>query len=77
MAIVRYNQYDLRKHNTFGMDVKAELFITYDTVDELIAVLAEIRQNGKPILHIGGGSNLLFTKECIFDVKTFFIINKL
>lgn len=63
MAIVRYNQYDLRKHNTFGMDVKAEQFITYDTVDELIAVLAEIRQNGKPILHIGGGSNLLFTKD--------------
>ena len=45
------------------MDVKAEEFITYDTVDELIQVLARIRGTGKRILHIGGGSNLLFTKD--------------
>ena len=45
------------------MDVKAEEFITYDTVDELIQVLARIRGTGQRILHIGGGSNLLFTKD--------------
>ena len=63
MSITTKYQYSLHQHNTFGMDVKAEEFITYDTVDELIQVLARIRGTGKRILHIGGGSNLLFTKD--------------
>lgn len=58
----RYN-YSLRGHNTFGMDVNAQEFITYDTVDELIATLNEIKDKGQRILHIGSGSNLLFTKN--------------
>lgn len=63
MSITTKYQYSLHQHNTFGMDVKAEEFITYDTVDELIQVLARIRGTGQRILHIGGGSNLLFTKD--------------
>lgn len=63
MSITIQHQYSLRKHNTFGMDVKAKQFITYDTVDELVQVLADLRGAGQRILHIGGGSNLLFTKD--------------
>lgn len=59
---VKY-QYPLRSHNTFGLDVKAEQFITYDTVEELVSILAELRGSGKRMLQIGGGSNLLFTKD--------------
>ncbi len=47
--------------NTFGMDVKAKLFIEYYSLDELRQVLRE--HKGEPILHIGQGSNLLFTKD--------------
>ncbi|MBR2147225.1 MAG: UDP-N-acetylmuramate dehydrogenase [Muribaculaceae bacterium] len=56
----QYN-YSLLGHNTMGIDVKAQQFITYDTVDELKEVLQEIA--GRPILHIGRGSNLLFTRD--------------
>lgn len=63
MSMTIQYQYPLLKHNTFGMDVKAEQFITYDTVDELVAVLATLRGSAKRILHIGSGSNLLFTSD--------------
>ena len=47
--------------NTFGMDVKARLFIEYYSVEELKQVLKE--HKCEQILHIGQGSNLLFTKD--------------
>ena len=51
----------LLPYNTFGIDVKARLFIEYYSVDELKQVLKE--HKGEQILHIGQGSNLLFTKD--------------
>jgi UDP-N-acetylmuramate dehydrogenase len=47
--------------NTFGIDAKARLFIEYYSLDELRQVLKEHR--GERVLHIGQGSNLLFTKD--------------
>lgn len=47
--------------NTFGIDAKARLFIEYYSLDELRQVLKE--HKGEQILHIGQGSNLLFTKD--------------
>lgn len=47
--------------NTFGIDVKAKLFIEYYSLDELRQILTE--HKGEKILHIGQGSNLLFTKD--------------
>lgn len=52
-----YSDYDLKKHNTFGMDVKASAFIEYNSVDELKSIIPTLGGN---VLHIGGGSNLLF-----------------
>ena len=43
--------------NTFGMDVRADRLIDWATTDELKNVLPDIE---KPVLMIGGGSNLLF-----------------
>ncbi len=63
MAITIQHHYSLLEHNTFGMDVKAAQFINYKTVDELIEVLATLRERGERILHIGCGSNLLFTRD--------------
>ena len=53
--------FSLLPHNTFGIDVKAKLFIEYYSTDELRQALKE--HKGEPILHIGQGSNLLFTKD--------------
>lgn len=63
MSIIIHHQYPLREHNTFGMEVKARQFISYDTVDDLMTVLADLRASGERIMHIGSGSNLLFTKD--------------
>ena len=48
-------------YNTFGIDAKARLFIEYYSLDELRQVLKE--HKSEQILHIGQGSNLLFTKD--------------
>ena len=52
--------YPLLPHNTFGMDVKASLFIEYTSVDELKEILRRYPLEEGRWLHIGGGSNLLF-----------------
>ncbi len=51
----------LLPYNTFGIDAKARLFIEYYSLDELRQVLKD--HKGERILHIGQGSNLLFTKD--------------
>ena len=48
--------YSLLPHNTFGMDVKASLFIEYDSVEELKTVLRDYPLADGAWLHIGGGS---------------------
>lgn len=56
--------YSLLKHNTFGMDVKAACFVEYASVPELKQFLLGA-DFGRltPVLHIGAGSNLLFTAD--------------
>lgn len=51
----------LLPYNTFGINAKARLFIEYYSLNELRQALTEHR--GEPILHIGQGSNLLFTSD--------------
>ena len=47
--------------NTFGMKVKTRCFIEYDSVADLVDI--EFEELARPVLHIGGGSNLLFTDD--------------
>ncbi len=47
--------------NTFGLDVKAKILAEYHSLDELRALLEQYK--GERILHIGAGSNLLFTRD--------------
>ena len=47
--------------NTFGMKVKARCFVEYDSVADLVDI--EFDELARPVLHIGGGSNLLFTDD--------------
>jgi len=53
----------LLPYNTFGIDVRADYFIEYESIDDLKAVLNTEIVKSNPILHIGGGSNLLFLKN--------------
>lgn len=54
--------YSLLTHNTFGIDVSAAQFIEYASVEELKKLIKQGAVT-TPFLHIGGGSNLLFTKD--------------
>ena len=56
--MIRIPSCDLSSRNTFGMKVKCALFVEYSSVSELKALLKE--ELPQPVLHIGGGSNLLF-----------------
>lgn len=56
-------EYELRKiPNTFGIDVKAAVYLEYSSVEELEKLIARGRITS-PYLHIGGGSNLLFAAD--------------
>ena len=52
----------LRERNTFGIEATARQLVEYETVEELQAFIRERAGTGdsSPLLHIGGGSNLLF-----------------
>ena len=52
---------DLTKMNTFRMKVTARNFIEYDSVADLVEI--DFEELPRPVLHIGGGSNLLFTDD--------------
>lgn len=51
----------LLPYNTFHIDAKAKLFAEYENVDELRKLLLTYKD--EKMLHIGAGSNLLFTKN--------------
>jgi UDP-N-acetylmuramate dehydrogenase len=50
----------LKPYNTFGIDVKAESFVSVKTFEDLTTVL---KTNPSKLLIIGGGSNILLTKD--------------
>ena len=52
----------LKPYNTFGMDVTAQYFAAFATVNELEELLSNNIQQ-LPTLILGGGSNILFTKN--------------
>jgi UDP-N-acetylmuramate dehydrogenase len=54
--------YSLLQHNTFGMNVRAKRFFEYKSVEELQQLIKSVPID-EPLLHIGGGSNLLFTSD--------------
>lgn len=58
--------FPLVHHNTFGIHAVADRFVEYDSTEELQDYLT--RNEGKRKLHIGQGSNLLFTQDFHGDI---------
>ncbi|MBR1386864.1 MAG: UDP-N-acetylmuramate dehydrogenase [Alloprevotella sp.] len=58
-----FRDHSLLGHNTFGIDAKAACFVEYDNEDELKQLLADYMDNRYPLplIHIGEGSNFLFS----------------
>ena len=57
------SDFSLLHHNTFRINATARYFVEYDTIDELIAFLKSDIGRTTRLYHIGGGSNILFTKN--------------
>ena len=52
---------NLKEYNTFGISVKSEMFAVFSSIEELKQILSF--RNNKKLLVLGGGSNLLLTKD--------------
>ena len=55
--------YSLKAHNTFGIEAKCKRFIEFTSVEEAQQVAEILREADLPYIIIGGGSNLLLTKN--------------
>jgi UDP-N-acetylmuramate dehydrogenase len=55
--------YSLRPHNTFGVDATARAYLRVDSVATLAGISRDAALANLPRLVLGGGSNLLLTKD--------------
>ena len=60
-----HKDYSLLGHNTFGIDARTAAFVEYSSEAELLEAARMLREGAlpSPWLHIGGGSNLLLTRD--------------
>ena len=57
--------YSLLGHNTFGIEARTAAFVEYSSEAELLEAARMLNEGAlpSPCLHIGGGSNLLLTRD--------------
>jgi len=53
----------LKNYHTFGIDVKARYLIHCSHIHDICDAIHFQKQQNRPLLILGGGSNLLFTKD--------------
>ncbi|WP_337873160.1 UDP-N-acetylmuramate dehydrogenase [Ignavibacterium sp.] len=58
-----FENFSLKDFNTFHVDVKAEKFVVIESTEELKEFFDEFDVNKNNLLLLGGGSNILFTKD--------------
>jgi UDP-N-acetylmuramate dehydrogenase len=61
--IIIEETFSLKSFNTFGIQSYAKIFAEATTMDDLKNIIGIFRDNPLPKLVLGGGSNLLFTKD--------------
>ena len=59
----REQNYSLKQHNTFGIEAKCAQFVEYSSEAEAKEVAELLRTTRVPYIIIGGGSNLLLTRD--------------
>ena len=55
--------FSLKNYNSFGVDVSAKYFAEVTSLEELREALNYSKTESLPILFLGGGSNVLFTRD--------------
>ena len=55
--------YSLKEHNTFGIEAKCSRFLEFEDDQEALEVARILRESKQPYIIIGGGSNLLLTRD--------------
>ncbi len=55
--------YSLKEHNTFGIDAKCSRFLEFENDQEAVEIARILRETATPYIIIGGGSNLLLTRD--------------
>ncbi len=59
-----FKNYSLLHANTFGIDQRCDEYVVYGSENDAVELAHELRkQGGAPFLLLGGGSNLLLTKD--------------
>lgn len=58
-----YSNFSLKSFNTFGLDHRADFFITLKSEEEAIQFIRTSNKITGPVLVLGEGSNLLFTSD--------------
>jgi UDP-N-acetylmuramate dehydrogenase len=53
----------LKSYNTFGIDVKSHWFAAFNSLESLRELLADERTRNHQRIILGGGSNMLFTRD--------------
>ncbi|OGB24162.1 MAG: UDP-N-acetylenolpyruvoylglucosamine reductase [Burkholderiales bacterium RIFCSPLOWO2_02_FULL_57_36] len=57
------SDFPLRSHNTFGIAVNAHAYVCVSSVDTLLGIRNDAALSVLPRLVLGGGSNILFTRN--------------
>lgn len=61
--MIDLRDFSLKDHTTFGIDARCRRFIEFSSVDELQSILPTLTAADAPLLILGGGSNLLLTRD--------------
>ncbi|MFN6943394.1 MAG: UDP-N-acetylmuramate dehydrogenase [Cytophagaceae bacterium] len=56
-------EFPLQNLNTFGLDVKSKFYKEFSSMEELLQIINDPIYKENKVLILGGGSNLLFTKD--------------
>lgn len=71
MSLVIQENVPLKDYNTFGIDISARYFVQIESEDQLVKLFSDEKFIAIPKLILGGGSNILFTKD--YDGLVIFI----
>lgn len=58
-----YKNYSLKNHNTFGIEANCKRYIEYTSTEEVQQIVRSLTGEDRPLLILGGGSNLLLTGD--------------